>query len=48
VILDTVRQIESHLVMHHYDGFLGARQPHSRASWLYALLVYSAKPGIQA
>ena len=22
VILDTVRQIESHLVMHHYDGFL--------------------------
>jgi len=22
VVLDTVRQIESHLVMHHYDGFL--------------------------
>jgi preprotein translocase subunit SecY len=23
VMLDTVKQIESHLLMHHYEGFIG-------------------------
>ncbi|RYF04971.1 MAG: preprotein translocase subunit SecY, partial [Oxalobacteraceae bacterium] len=30
VALDTVRQIESHLITHHYDGFAGARGPRIR------------------
>jgi preprotein translocase subunit SecY len=32
VMLDTIRQIESHLVMHHYDGFIkGSRIKGRRA-----------------
>lgn len=30
VALDTVRQIESHLITHHYDGFAGAKGPRIR------------------
>lgn len=30
VALDTVRQIESHLITHHYDGFAGAQGPRIR------------------
>jgi preprotein translocase subunit SecY len=30
VALDTVRQIESHLITRHYDGFAGAKGPRIR------------------
>ena len=30
VALDTVRQIESHLITRHYDGFAGSRGPRIR------------------